>query len=85
MAVYSADGGGQGGAGGQGGGGGSATDMMAQPDLAADAGRVDQRVSVCGDGVVEGTEACDDGNLDPNDGCSPTARSRCYAERANRR
>lgn len=68
------DGGGQGGAGGQGGGGGNAMDMMAQPDLAADAGRVDQRVSMCGDGVVEGSEACDDGNLDPNDGCSPTCQ-----------
>ncbi|MGO9287978.1 MAG: DUF4215 domain-containing protein, partial [Polyangia bacterium] len=28
--------------------------------------------TVCGDGKVEGTEACDDGNTLPNDGCSPT-------------
>jgi fibro-slime domain-containing protein len=32
--------------------------------------------TVCGDGKVEGTEACDDGNTMPNDGCSPT----CHAE-----
>jgi MYXO-CTERM domain-containing protein len=28
--------------------------------------------SVCGDGIVEGTEACDDDDLDPADGCSAT-------------
>ncbi|HEY4014849.1 MAG TPA: DUF4215 domain-containing protein [Polyangiaceae bacterium] len=28
--------------------------------------------TVCGDGIVEGTEQCDDGNLVPFDGCSPT-------------
>ena len=28
--------------------------------------------TVCGNGVVEGTEECDDGNLIPYDGCSPT-------------
>jgi cysteine-rich repeat protein len=27
---------------------------------------------VCGDGIVSGDEACDDGNTDPFDGCSPT-------------
>ena len=27
---------------------------------------------VCGDGIVEGTEECDDGNLIPYDGCSQT-------------
>lgn len=27
---------------------------------------------VCGDGVVEGDEECDDGNLDDYDGCEPT-------------
>jgi fibro-slime domain-containing protein len=26
----------------------------------------------CGDGKVEGSEGCDDGNTNPNDGCSPT-------------
>ena len=25
----------------------------------------------CGDGVLQETEACDDGNRDPGDGCSP--------------
>jgi fibro-slime domain-containing protein len=28
--------------------------------------------TVCGDGIVEGAEQCDDGNLIPYDGCSPT-------------
>src|SRR5262249_31723148 len=28
--------------------------------------------TVCGDGVKEGFEQCDDGNLIPYDGCSPT-------------
>jgi cysteine-rich repeat protein len=28
--------------------------------------------TVCGDGHVEGTEQCDDGNTKPFDGCSPT-------------
>jgi fibro-slime domain-containing protein len=28
--------------------------------------------TLCGDGVVEGAEQCDDGNLIPYDGCSPT-------------
>ena len=32
--------------------------------------------TVCGDGKVEGSEGCDDGNTLPNDGCSPT----CHAE-----
>ena len=26
----------------------------------------------CGDGKLEGSEGCDDGNTNPNDGCSPT-------------
>jgi fibro-slime domain-containing protein len=28
--------------------------------------------TVCGDGKIEGNEECDDGNLEPYDGCSPT-------------
>jgi cysteine-rich repeat protein len=30
----------------------------------------------CGDTIIQGTcgETCDDGNLDPNDGCSPTCQ-----------
>lgn len=30
--------------------------------------------SVCGDGVVEGDETCDDGNLTPGDGCQECAK-----------
>lgn len=29
------------------------------------------RLTICGDGVVEGSERCDDGNTRPFDGCSP--------------
>lgn len=29
---------------------------------------------VCGNGVLEGSETCDDGNTNPCDGCSPTCR-----------
>jgi cysteine-rich repeat protein len=35
-------------------------------------GGCDQPTPVCGNGVLEGAEACDDGNLTANDGCSPT-------------
>ena len=28
----------------------------------------------CGNGVVEGEEQCDDGNLDGGDGCSPVCK-----------
>ncbi|MCA9661434.1 MAG: hypothetical protein KC486_24050 [Myxococcales bacterium] len=31
---------------------------------------VDCSAAVCGDGVVDGPEVCDDGNLDPYDGCN---------------
>jgi len=31
-------------------------------------------VTTCGNGVVEGTEQCDDGNSTTGDGCSPTCR-----------
>ena len=30
--------------------------------------------SVCGNSIVEHNEGCDDGNLDPDDGCSPACR-----------
>lgn len=33
---------------------------------------VDDTAPVCGDGMVEGTEACDDSNTDAGDGCSAT-------------
>lgn len=29
-------------------------------------------LTTCGDGVIDGDESCDDGNLLPDDGCSPT-------------
>jgi cysteine-rich repeat protein len=32
------------------------------------------RASVCGDGVVEDAEVCDDGDLAPDDGCSPACK-----------
>lgn len=39
-----------------------------------------ERPSVCGDGVVEGAEVCDDGNLVPGDGCNEDCASRrCVA------
>lgn len=31
-------------------------------------------LSVCGDGVLDEGEECDDGNLSPFDGCSPDCR-----------
>src|SRR6187549_3107484 len=43
----------------------------------------DDLVDVCGDGVVDEGEVCDDGNTAEDDGCSPTcqreepARPRC--------
>ncbi len=30
--------------------------------------------TTCGDAIVGGTEQCDDGNLQPNDGCSETCQ-----------
>jgi cysteine-rich repeat protein len=33
--------------------------------------------NVCGDGQVTGNEQCDDGNLDPNDGCTPDCEWSC--------
>lgn len=41
----------------------------AGPDLSEDASVPEPSASVCGDGVVEGDEACDDGNEDAGDGC----------------
>ncbi|HXN33968.1 MAG TPA: DUF4215 domain-containing protein, partial [Polyangiaceae bacterium] len=34
----------------------------------------DAPVAVCGDGVINGTEQCDDGNTTPADGCSASCR-----------
>lgn len=33
--------------------------------------------TVCGDGWISGDEVCDDGNLDPNDGCTPDCELTC--------
>jgi cysteine-rich repeat protein len=45
----------------------------AAPDAAAlDAPQLDAGLGTCGDDRVEETESCDDGNLDPGDGCGPT-------------
>jgi fibro-slime domain-containing protein len=45
------------------------------PDGACDADACDGALAaVCGDGVINGTEQCDDGNTTPNDGCSAACR-----------
>jgi fibro-slime domain-containing protein len=51
-------------------GGAAATDGGA--DAGAPPGASSCHRTVCGDGVKEGSEQCDDGNLIPYDGCSPT-------------
>jgi len=38
---------------------------------------LDVTSSSCGNGVVDAGEACDDGNVDPNDGCSATCVIEC--------
>ena len=35
----------------------------------------------CGNGVVEGEEQCDDGNLDGGDGCSPVCKVGLYSHK----
>ena len=35
----------------------------------------------CGNGTTEGDEQCDDGNLEPGDGCSPTVHDRGVRQR----
>lgn len=48
--------------------------------LAPDAGDVPPDGEVfmaCGNALVEGSEQCDDGNDDPDDGCSPTCTFEC--------
>jgi fibro-slime domain-containing protein len=42
------------------------------PDAGSGAGSDAGPAAVCGDGIVETGEQCDDGNLIPFDGCSPT-------------
>jgi large repetitive protein len=36
------------------------------------------RIAVCGDGIVDVGEQCDDGNLRAGDGCSPLCQIECY-------
>jgi len=35
---------------------------------------IDRSINVCGDGNTRGTEGCDDGNIDPGDGCAGDCR-----------
>ena len=48
---------------------GEACDPLLDPDQTCNA---DCTVVVCGDGLTQGTEECDDGNTASNDGCSAT-------------
>ena len=41
------------------------------------------QVNVCGDGIIYGTEQCDDGNTASGDGCSATCQSESCAEITN--
>ena len=41
------------------------------------------RATVCGNGVVEGLEQCDDGNVLPFDDCSPTCTNQPQCVTAN--
>ena len=59
------------GAGGCGDDGGDKPDASVPIDAPADTA-LDSHVIVCGDGVKEGTEACDDDNTTSGDGCSST-------------
>ena len=49
---------------------GSEIEVDTAPDVAEVDGLVEVVQAVCGDGVVEGAEACDDGNQDDGDGCA---------------
>lgn len=40
-------------------------------DSAPNRCRTSCKIPTCGDGVLDEAEACDDGNLDPDDGCNP--------------
>jgi spore coat protein H len=46
--------------------------LAARPDIVRS-----QLNALCGDGVQEGAEECDDGNINPNDGCSALCRFEC--------
>jgi cysteine-rich repeat protein len=47
-------------------------------DTAPDACRTTCRPARCGDGTKDAGEACDDGNAQPGDGCTPDCRSTEY-------
>ncbi|HEY0135161.1 MAG TPA: DUF4215 domain-containing protein, partial [Nannocystis sp.] len=51
----------------------SSTTAQAETQAASD-GSSSGGGPVCGDGVVEGDETCDDGNATPDDGCQECAR-----------
>jgi cysteine-rich repeat protein len=55
-------------------GGGGGTDSGPPP---MDAPRGDAQAMRCGNGMVEGTEECDDTNTTADDGCSPTCELEC--------
>jgi len=48
------------------------TDASTPDAPVADAAGLDASKPVCGNGAIEGTEACDDGNKKDNDGCTAT-------------
>jgi cysteine-rich repeat protein len=66
------DAGGKGGAGGAVGSGGTGGTGGVTSSTAASTGTGGAPPVVCGDGKVQGAEACDDGNVMPGDGCSDT-------------
>jgi cysteine-rich repeat protein len=37
--------------------------------------RTDCTIPKCGDGILDGGEVCDDGNVNPGDGCSSNCKS----------
>lgn len=55
-------------------GGSTTIDDNAGSQPAASSSSTETRGPVCGDGVIEGDEICDDGNDDPEDGCHACAR-----------
>ncbi|MEM7154035.1 MAG: fibrinogen-like YCDxxxxGGGW domain-containing protein [Myxococcota bacterium] len=50
-------------------GGGGATSVATEPPAEEGVATTDEPKSVCGDGMLDDGEECDDGNDDPHDGC----------------